>query len=91
MSDADQQPAGLEFPCDYPVKAMGRTEDEFRDQVVEIVQRHVGPVKDDQIRSRSSSAGNFQSITVTVHVETRAQLESIYTDLAACEQVLWTL
>ena len=92
MTQTDEQAAtGLEFPCDYPVKAMGRTEAEFREQVVAIVANHAGPVEEAQVRTRSSSAGNFQSVTVTVRVDTRDQLEAIYQELATCEQVLWTL
>ncbi len=82
---------GLEFPCEYPIKAMGRTEPEFRALVVDIVAAHAGRVRADQVRVRASSGGNFQSVTVTVRIESRAQLEGVYRDLAAAEPVLWTL
>ena len=82
---------GLEFPCDYPVKAMGRAVPEFPGMVTDIVARHVGTVPPEAVRTRDSSAGKFVSVTVTVHVSTRSQLEDIYQDLGQCEQVLWTL
>jgi putative lipoic acid-binding regulatory protein len=91
VSENAEQAQGLEFPCDYPIKAMGRSEEAFALAVVEIVSRHVGPVSEDQVRSRASNAGNFQSITVTIRVESRSQLEAIYQALADHELVLWTL
>ena len=89
MSTAEQ-PSGFQFPCAIPVKAMGRTAESFPAMVVEIIERHV-PVDSDQVRSRSSGSGNFQSVTVTVEIESRDQMEAIYADLAAAEEVLWTL
>ena len=35
-------PAALEFPTDYPLKVVGRPDDEFRERVHEIVLRHTG-------------------------------------------------
>ena len=84
-------PQGLEFPCDYPIKAMGRAEPEFEQAVTEIVARHVDQVPAHAVRTRNSRAGNFVSVTVTVKVTSRAQLEDIYQDLGRCERVLWTL
>ena len=91
MSENAEQAQGLEFPCEYPIKAMGRSEEVFALTVLEIVSRHVGPVSEDQVRTRASDAGNFQSITVTIQVESRSQLEAIYQALADHELVLWTL
>lgn len=81
---------GLEFPCRYPIKAMGRTGEGLSEAVVGIIAGHVA-VDEADVRSRPSSAGRFESITVTVAVETRSQLEAIYADLGRHEQVLWTL
>ncbi len=81
---------GLEFPCRYPIKAMGRTGEGLSEAVVGIIADHV-TVAESDVRSRPSSAGRFESITVTVDVETREQLEAIYADLGKHEQVLWTL
>ena len=71
MSGKAEQPQGLEFPCDYPIKAMGRTEEVFVHQVVQIVSHHAGQVDQSQVRTRASNAGNFQSVTVTTRIESR--------------------
>ena len=85
------QPKGLQFPCRYPVKAMGRTDDDFELTIVAIIEQRSGKVAREDVRSKSSSAGKFQSVTVTIEVASRAELEMIYQDLSACERVLWTL
>ena len=81
---------GLEFPCTYPIKAMGKSDAGLHELVVAVVSRHV-TVEADAVRSRPSKGGRYESITVTVEVDTRAQLESIYADLTGHDQVLWTL
>ncbi|MEM6575531.1 MAG: DUF493 domain-containing protein [Pseudomonadota bacterium] len=81
---------GLEFPCTYPIKAMGKSGAGLTEQVLEIVSRHVA-VEDDAVRSRPSKGGKYESITVTVQVESREQLEAIYGELTRHDQVLWTL
>ena len=81
---------GFQFPCDMPIKAMGRADGDFADRVRQIVGLHVD-VPEDQVRLRSSGAGRFQSVTINVRVESREQMEAIYADLHACDDVLWTL
>lgn len=81
----------LEFPCAFPIKAMGRNRDDFEAVVSEIVFRHASLFVGERIRSRPSEAGNFLSVTVTVNAESREQLDRIYQDLTACEQVLMAL
>ena len=85
------QPEGLQFPCRFPVKAMGRAGGNFELEIVTIIEKHTGKVALENVCSKSSSAGNFQSVTVTIEVTSRAELETIYQDLSASEQVLWTL
>ena len=81
---------GLEFPCEIPLKAMGKSGASFKQLVVETVARHV-TVDASNVRSRPSKGGKYESITVTVNLESRAQMERIYAELSSHPQVLWTL
>ena len=36
----EQAPPKIEFPCRYPIKVLGRSDDRLRARVVEIVERH---------------------------------------------------
>lgn len=81
----------LEFPCQFPIKVMGKTGDEFELAVLEIFRRHVPDLADDAIKQRPSSKGNYLSITVTFNATSKVQLDAIYMDLSACEHVTMSL
>jgi len=81
----------LTFPCEFPIKAMGRQGEGFPDRVLGLVARHAPRVGPEQIRVAASRAGRFQSATVTITATSRAQLDAIYRDLAADAAVLMTL
>lgn len=81
----------LEFPCAFPIKAMGRASGEFEGIVREIVFRHATAWSGTEVIARPSGAGNFVSVTITVKAESRPQLDRIYQDLTDCEQVLMAL
>ncbi|MEA5445476.1 DUF493 domain-containing protein [Gammaproteobacteria bacterium AB-CW1] len=81
----------LEFPCDFPLKIMGRDQEGFREHVIEIVSRHAGESAVLNVRDRESRGGRFVSLTVTVRAESRPQLDDIYRELHASERVLMTL
>ena len=79
------QPHGLSFPCHYPVKVMVASGG--RAAVLSVVGRHADFSPSRDVRSRSSRNGRFEAITVTVAVETRAQLEALYADLNGVDAV----
>jgi putative lipoic acid-binding regulatory protein len=85
------RPSLLEFPCRFPIKAMGRQSDEFEAIVTAIVLKHAELWPDEPIRSTPSKAGRFVSITAVVEARSQAQLDAIYQDLTDCVHVLVAL
>lgn len=81
----------LEFPCDFPIKAMGKSEENFDALVVGIVRRHCPDLLEGAVKSRLSREGNYVSVTVTIQAESRSQLDRIYMDLTAHDKVLVAL
>jgi putative lipoic acid-binding regulatory protein len=81
----------LEFPCRFPIKAMGRSGDGFEEVVTEIVLRHAELPVGEEVRIQPSAQGNFVSVTVTIEATSKGQLDRIYQDLTDCEQVLMAL
>jgi len=81
----------VEFPCSFPIKLMGRESSEFRQTVRELVEKHAGPVDDAAIRSSLSRNGRFVSVTITVVAESREQLDNIYRDATAHDDVIMVL
>ena len=81
----------MEFPCDFPIKMMGRDTEDFRQTARRLVEKHTGPVDDAAVQTAVSAKGNFVSVTVTVRATSREQLDDIYRDLTAHEAVLMAL
>lgn len=90
MSEA-QDGKLLEFPCDFPIKMMGRDAPEFRETAVALIERHAGEIPSDAIRTTLSRKGNFLSITITIKAESQQQLDDIYHELTEHEEILVAL
>lgn len=91
MSEETDEQTLMEFPCDFPIKLMGKDTPEFHDTVRELVEKHTGPLSDEAINSAVSRNGRFVSITITVTAESRAQLDAIYREVTAHDAVLMAL
>ena len=81
----------LEFPCQFPIKAMGKTSADFDAIVVEIVRRHVGDIHEGAVSSRPSKAGTYTSVSVMIEATSREQLDAIYQGLTDHPDVLVAL
>ena len=81
----------MSFPCSFPIKMMGRETDDFRKTVRAIVEKHTGPLDDDAIVASLSRNGRFVSVTVTIIAESREQLDNIYRDATAHDDVIMAL
>ena len=79
------------FPCDFPIKIMGRCDCELELLVVEIINKHVPEEAGKNVITRPSGKGNFISVTVTITASSREQLDNIYIELTAREEVLMAL
>ena len=94
MSQQNQDPNNpslLEFPCEFPIKAMGKSSDDFEQLVTGIVGAHAELWSDDSVRTASSNEGNYLSVTVVVKATSQEQLDAIYQDLTDCPEVLMAL
>jgi putative lipoic acid-binding regulatory protein len=68
----------LEFPCDFPIKIMGKSHPEFAETIVSVVRQFDNEVDPERIETRPSSGGNYTGLTVTVRATSQAQLDDIY-------------
>ncbi|HIM58770.1 MAG TPA: DUF493 domain-containing protein [Gammaproteobacteria bacterium] len=69
------------FPCDYPIKVMGKDCGELNAAMCAIIERHAGKLHPNQISSKKSSKGRYISYTVRIVATSRAQLDSINQEL----------
>jgi len=81
----------LVFPCSFPIKVMGRTQDGFAQAVVAIVQKHVPDWQPSTMEMRASKAGNYLSLTCTINATSREQLDDLYRELNSHPMVAMVL
>ena len=81
----------FEFPCEFPIKAMGAAEPGFDELVVQIVRRHAPDLAEGAVSTRLSRGGRYLAVTVTVTARSREQLDAIYRALSDHEKVLMAL
>ncbi len=74
----------LEFPCEFPIKVMGRDTETFEKEVLGIFSRHLEDAEAANISSRPSGSGNFISITVTFEAPSKAQCDLPGTHTNSC-------
>ncbi len=73
----------LEFPCDFPIKVMGKRREGFAQLVVDIVLKHAPDFDAATVGMRASRNGNYLSVTCVVPAHSREQLDALYRELVA--------
>ncbi|MBC7984936.1 MAG: DUF493 family protein [Candidatus Obscuribacterales bacterium] len=81
----------LVFPCDFPLKVMGRNNDEFRSIALGIVHKHVTADALVSIEERPSKDAKYLGLTYNIRATSKAQLDAMYMELTSCEKVLIAL
>ncbi len=79
----DNQETLIEFPCDFPIKVMGETHQHFTQEVVKTIRSLIPDFNESGIEMRGSSGGKYISLTCTVHVTNKPQLDDIYCALTS--------
>ena len=79
------------FPCAFPIKAVGYSSADFQATVVSIIRRHAPDLDERAVTSRLSGQGRYLAISATFTAHSREQLDALYVELSGHEQVLWVL
>ena len=82
----------LTFPCHFEYKAFGLADEDggFHDQV-RLAVSSVVPVSRQEMRVRASSGGRYQCVSVLVTLQSRVQLEAVYTALRQIDGLKYLL
>ena len=86
--EASEEDSLIEFPCSFPIKAMGIAADDFDMLIVGIVRKYYPDITKGTVETRPSREGKYISVTVTIEAQSREQLDNIYLELTAHERVL---
>jgi putative lipoic acid-binding regulatory protein len=89
--DTENSTTLLEFPCRFPIKAMGKASEEYEALISGIILSRAKLAAGESIRITPSKAGNYLSLTAVIEAESQEQLDSIYQALTDCDQVVMAL
>lgn len=81
----------LAFPCDFPIKVMGRKQPGFAQAVTDIVVKHAPDFDLSTVQMRPSRKGRYLSVTCIVRATSREQLDALYQELCDHPAVVMVL
>ncbi len=82
----------LEFPCQYPIKIIGRANTDFKKVILSVIYKHFKEkVSDDLISFKNSKNNKYLSITVDFEAQSRKHVDEIYKDLRDCPEVVFLM
>jgi uncharacterized protein len=81
----------LAFPCDFPIKVMGRKQPRFVQAVTGIVRKHAPDFDAATVEMRPSRQGKYLSVTCVVRATSREQLDALYKELCDHPDVVMVL
>ena len=79
----------LKFPTDISVKVFGRNDKKFRAAAMMIARAHYGDAH--TVVEHLSKKGNYVSLTITVHAQSRVQIDALYSDLVASDEIIMVI
>jgi len=81
----------LKFPCEFTIKVFGEMSSDFEQTIFEIIHPYAPNISSNSFQSRTSENGKYLSLSITIHANSREQLDNIYKALTACPKVLMAL
>ncbi|MEW6313805.1 MAG: DUF493 domain-containing protein [Pseudomonadota bacterium] len=71
----------IEYPCRFPIKVMGKSEQGFAEAIAAVVRRHAPDFDAATMEIRASRGGKYLSLTCTFTVTSREQIDALYQEL----------
>ncbi len=81
----------IEFPCEFPIKIMGRMHDDFVQTMANLLMRLDTAFKPEKIVMRPSAKNNYLAITAYVYALDQTHLNNIYQALTQHPMVMMVL
>ena len=88
---AENKETLMTFPCDMTIKIMGNNGAEFEVAILTIVRKHYPNIKENAITTKLSSGDKYLSLSIKLHVTSKAEIDALYTEISACEHALFVL
>ncbi len=73
-----EQDSLIQYPCDFPIKIMGKAQPGFTQAMLLIVKTHAHDFNETTLEVRTSKNGAYLSLTCTIRAQSRTQLDTLY-------------
>ncbi|MDT8363583.1 MAG: DUF493 domain-containing protein [Nitrosomonas sp.] len=73
-----EQTSLIQYPCDFPVKIMGKAQPGFTQAMLMIVKTHAPDFDELTMEVGTSKNGAYLSLTCTIRARSRIQLDTLY-------------
>ncbi|MBY0499645.1 MAG: DUF493 domain-containing protein [Nitrosomonas sp.] len=77
-----EQASLIEYPCDFPIKIMGKAQQAFTQTTLAIVKYHAPDFDVNNTAIKTSRNGTYLSLTCTIRATSRSQLDDLYQALS---------
>lgn len=91
MTEEKKDESLLKFPCEFTIKVFGEMSPEFEQLIYDLIRPHAPSLSSGAFQSRISENGKYLSLSITLYVESREQLDNIYRALTSSPKVLMAL
>ena len=81
----------IEYPCDFPIKVLGKTQAGFAQAVLAIVRAHAPDFDGSTMEMKTSRKGKYLSVTCVIRATSRQQLDDLYRELCDHPMVVMVL
>ncbi|UJF24298.1 DUF493 domain-containing protein [Suttonella sp. R2A3] len=89
--DTEQTPSLIEFPCEFPIKVMGKNTADFRALVLKTSNTLIDKDRLLRIDEQLSSNEKYLSCTIVATFDDQASIDAVYQHLTASPLVLMAL
>ena len=81
----------LQFPCNFPLKVIGKNVEAFEIQVMSIVQKYLTGGETTHCSRRLSAGSKYLALTISFIAHSQDQIDALYQELNDLELVKFTL
>ena len=81
----------IEYPCDFPIKVLGRMQAGFAQAVLAVVHAHAPDFDGSTMEMKTSRQGKYLSVTCVIRATSRQQLDQLYRALCDHPMVVMVL
>jgi uncharacterized protein len=81
----------LQFPCNFPLKVIGKNVEAFELQVMSVMLKYLAGSTPPHCTRRLSAGSKYLALTISFMAENQEQIDAIYQELNGLELVLYTL